>query len=172
MTTTPNVVPLRSASQLTARQWDRQCELTWLSWPGLTMVVQSRTGPDGQMDLGSTKVTVGAEVDLAALREVVEEACLPASRDEIVMAVTKLALVTAHSEKWDKYKLSVYAEVLGEYPGDAVLETLRGWIRRGEKWMPTVPELIDSIRIKARKRLAVREAVERETERRVLRGMS
>ena len=168
---TTNVVPLRSASQLTARQWDRQCELTWLSWPGLTMVVQSRTGPDGQMDLGSTKVTIGAEVDLAALREVVEQACLPASREAIVMAVTKLALITAHAEKWDQFKLSVYAEVLAEYPGDAVLETIQSWIKRGEKWMPTVPDLIESIRIKARKRLAVREAVEREAERRVLREM-
>lgn len=171
MTTTPNVVPLRSASQLSARQLDRLCELTLLSWPGLTMEVQSRTGRDGQMDLGSTKVTIGLEVDLAALREVIEEACLPASREAIVMAVTKLALITAHAEKWDQFKLSVYAEVLAEYPGDAVLETIQSWIKRGEKWMPTVPELIDSIRIKARKRLAVREAVERETERRVLRGM-
>ncbi len=169
--TTTNVVSLREGSQLTARQLDRQCELFWQSWPGLTMAVQTRTAPDGQLELATTKVTIGAEVDLARLREEVEKACLPASRDAIVMEVTKLALITAHSEKWDKYKLTIYSEVLAEYPGDAVLETLRGWIRRGEKWMPTVPELVDSIRIKARKRLAVREAVERETERRVLREM-
>jgi len=169
---TTNVVPIPTASPTTALQSDRRCELSWRSWAGLTIETRSRTGQDGQMEVAATQVTIGPEVDLAALRREVEAACLPASREQIVMAVTKLALVTAHSEKWDKYKLSVYAEVLGEYPGDAVLETLRGWIRRGEKWMPTVPELIDSIRIKARKRLAVREAVERETERRVLREMS
>ena len=168
---TTNVVPIPTASPTTALQSDRRCELSWRSWAGLTIETRSRTGQDGQMEVGATQVTIGPEVDLAALRREVEAACLPASREQIVMAVTKLALVTAHSEKWDKYKLSVYAEVLGEYPGDAVLETLRGWIRRGEKWMPTVPDLIDSIRIKARKRLAVREAVERETERRVLREM-
>lgn len=121
------------------------------------------------MEVGATQVTIGPEVDLVALRREVEKACQPASWEQTVMAVTKVALVTAHSEKWDEYKLTAYAEVLSEFPGDAVLETLRGWIRRGEKWMPTVPELIDSIRIKARKRLAMREAVERETERRVLR---
>lgn len=170
--TTTNVVPMRDASPPTALQSDRRCELLWRSWAGLKIETQSRTGQDGQVEVGATQVTIGPEVDLAALRREVEEACLPASREQIVMALTKLALITAHSDKWDKFKLSVYAEVLVEYPGDAVLETLRGWIRRGEKWMPTVPELIDSIRIKARKRLAVREAVERETERRVLREMS
>ena len=169
---TTNVIPMRDASPPTALQSDRRCELSWRSWAGLAIETRSRTGQDGQMEVAGAQVTIGPEVDLVALRREVEEACRPASRDAIVMAVTKLALVTAHSDKWDQFKLSVYSEVLAEYPGDAVLETLRGWIRRGEKWMPTVPELIESIRVKARKRLAVREAVERETERRVLRGMS
>lgn len=64
--------------------------------------------------------------------------------------------------------MSAYSDILAEYPGDAVMDTLTNWHKRGSKWFPTVPELVEVIEIKAKRRLRVRDAIKRAEEKAAL----
>lgn len=129
------------------------------SLPGITIKETDRIGKDGQFEIGPMMVSIGPEVDLPAVRSMVEEACRPATLPETVEALTRLALVTAHQSPWTEATLSAYADLLCDYPGDAVLDVVRNWHKRGSKWFPTGPEIVESVEIRARRRLRIRDAL-------------
>lgn len=112
------------------------------------------------------RVEFSESADLERLRKLVDEACKPALPTEMAKILTRMALTTSHPTPWSEAKLTAYLEVLSEYPGDAVMETLTNWHKRRAKWFPTVPELVESIEIKARRRLRIREALREEIARR------
>ncbi len=129
--------------------------------PGVKIRENHRIGKDGQFETGPLTVLLDTTADIPAIQSMVDVACQPAPIGETVRALTRLALMTAHQTEWSEAKLSAYTDVLADYPGDAVLETLTNWHKRGNRWFPTVPELVEVIEIKARRRLRIRDAVRR-----------
>lgn len=132
------------------------------SLPGIRIVERDVIGKDGQFEIGPMTVDLGPEADLPAIRSMVEEACRPAPLRDTVEALTRLALVTAHQSPWTEATLSAYADLLADYPGDAVLDVVQNWHKRGSKWFPTGPEIVESVEIRARRRLRIRDALRRQ----------
>ena len=129
------------------------------TFEGVRIQETHRTGKDGQFEIGPMMVEIGPDADLAAITATVEASCAPAKEVDVVRALTRLVMTTAAQGGWNAAKLSAYSEILAEYPGDAVMDTLTKWHKRGSKWFPTVPELVEVIEIKARRRLRVRDAL-------------
>lgn len=148
----------------------REVETRFLSrmntFEGVKIQETDRIGKDGQFEIGPMTVEISPAADLVAIRAAVEASCAPAREVDVVKALTRLAMTTVHQSDWSAARLSAYSEMLAEYPGDAVMDTLTKWHKRGSKWFPTVPELVEVIEIKARRRMRVRDAVMKEIERR------
>jgi hypothetical protein len=128
---------------------------------GIKITEYQRIGADGQFETGPMSILIEPGANLEAIKAELAPSMAPAQERDIVKALTRLALTTAHQTEWSAAKLSAYSDILAEYPGDAVMDTLTNWHKRGSKWFPTVPELVEVIEIKARRRLRVKAAIQR-----------
>ena len=88
-----------------------------------------------------------------------EAICRPARPEKIIMALGKLRIKTAAKDGDDlEARIAVYAEELGEYPADIVLDALNRWPKMS-RWFPTWHELMDIIEWRANKRKWTLEAL-------------
>lgn len=93
---------------------------------------------------------------LARAKEIIAEITQPAGREQIALALTKLAAVTA-SRKQDldlEAFMEVAIEDLSTFPSDVVEEACRR-ARRRERFLPTVSELLDDCYWLSRRRRAM-----------------
>lgn len=108
---------------------------------------------------GVTLTTSVSEQDRERAVSMFEAICRPARPEKIIMALGKLRIKTAAKDGDDlEARIAVYAEELGEYPADIVLDALNRWPKMS-RWFPTWHELMDIIEWRANKRKWTLEAL-------------
>ncbi len=116
-------------------------------------------------DLAGIEDEADAGVRATAAREAeaLRQLCRPLAFPALAKELARLRVSVAKRPEGDvdyKAAVAVYAEELGKYPADLVVAALRTWAR-AERFWPTLAELHDRIGPKARRRLALLEALER-----------
>jgi hypothetical protein len=143
---------------------DRLCERLLGSLPAWQRV--HRYGPDGQHETEISGVVFGpcASWTIAAWKELVP-LCEPASRDakacqHIAADVARLFAVTPAGRTTlgnEELAVDTIAMELAEYPADCALRALRS-ARLGDRWRPSLSQLIDDVRWRSQRRAVLREA--------------
>jgi hypothetical protein len=103
--------------------------------------------------------------DLEESKRLLKLASQPAGREIILRALLKLRLLTSGKSAGDgeeaQLSLQAYAELLSEYPGDAVLDALQAWPRKN-KWWPAFAELAAEIEPHCEHRRMLMQALDEE----------
>jgi hypothetical protein len=94
----------------------------------------------------------------AAIGEIVEWICRPATPESVVAAATRCLTVTkahAHDQTDIQAMLGIFADELQRFPEDVVVSAFRKFARR-EKFWPSFAEILDDCQRMARWRYSLR----------------
>jgi hypothetical protein len=96
-----------------------------------------------------------------AARQLLETAMIPADREVLASALTRLRYLTASRHAGDadlKFMASAYLEALADCPGDAVMAALQRWPREHKFW-PALAELLEATWAGCERRKMLQEAL-------------
>lgn len=127
-----------------------------------------RFGTDDQYEVEITDIRLPAtltQVEIYEVWKALEPLCRPATGDakacqQIVSEVARLFAVTPTGRDKignDDLAMDTIAMDLAEYPADCALRALRA-ARRGDRWRPSLSQIIDDVRWRAARRSALRAA--------------
>lgn len=99
---------------------------------------------DGDGNVTGYRLAANVEpYDITEAIRIIEDISQPATKKDIIQALTKLHLKTKQKRQEASdtaMQLQVYAEELAEYPADVVIETLKKWPNHSP-WWPSWKEL-------------------------------